>query len=246
LRIALLSDIHANVEALTACLKHAAEHGAEGHVFLGDLVGYGADPVGVLEIVAAHARAGAVVLQGNHDQAVAASSSYFNEAGRAAIERAPARLGEEHKRLLAGLPLLWREGSECHVHASAASPERWTYVDSPSAAKSCVEAAQATYTFCGHVHDQLLYFENPHGRMGEFRPSPGTPIPVPSHRRWLAVVGSVGQPRDRNPAAAYALFDRRLEQLTFYRVAYDARAAADSIRRSGLPESLAFRVELGV
>jgi len=246
LRIALFADVHANVEALTACLKHAAERGAQGHVFLGDLVGYGADPVGVLEIVTAHARAGAVVLKGNHDQAVATSSSYFNEAARAAIELARARLGAQHQRFLAELPLLWREGSECYVHASAAAPERWTYVDSPSAAKSCVEAAQSAYTFCGHVHDQRLYFESSHGRMGEFRPSSGTPIPVRSHRRWLAVVGSVGQPRDRNPAAAYALFDRRLEQLTFYRVGYDARAAADRIRRSGLPESLAWRVELGI
>ena len=86
----------------------------------------------------------------------------------------------------------------------------------------------------------------PQGRMCEFRPSPGSPVPMPGRRRWLAIVGSVGQPRDRNPAAAYALFDRRLEQLTFHRVAYDAGAAANSIRRSGLPESLAFRVELGI
>ena len=82
--------------------------------------------------------------------------------------------------------------------------------------------------------------------MREFSPVPGTPIPVRGHRRWLAIVGSVGQPRDRNPAAAYALFDRARGEITFFRVAYDAAAAAKKIRTCGLPASLAFRVELGI
>ena len=82
--------------------------------------------------------------------------------------------------------------------------------------------------------------------MKEFRPLAGTPIPVRGHRRWVAIVGSVGQPRDRNPAAAYALFDSGQRQLTFFRVAYDAAAAAAKIREAGLPGSLAARVELGI
>ena len=129
---------------------------------------------------------------------------------------------------------------------SAASPQRWDYIDSPSAAKRCADATDAAYTFCGHVHDQLLYFENANGRMSEFRPAPSTTIPVRRRRRWVAIVGSVGQPRDRNPAAAYTLFDHAREQITFYRVPYDATAAANRIRNCGLPESLASRVELGI
>ena len=148
--IALLSDVHANLEALTRCLEHARERGAERFNFLGDLVGYGAD------------------------------------------------------------------------------------------------AANTSYTFCGHVHDQVLYFQNSRGRMSEFRPFPGTAIPVRNHRRWVAIVGSVGQPRDRNPAAAYVLFDPARQELTFHRVGYDASSAADKIRKAGLPESLAQRVELGI
>jgi diadenosine tetraphosphatase ApaH/serine/threonine PP2A family protein phosphatase len=241
-----LSDIHANVEALRACLQHAGERGADRYVFLGDLVGYGADPEGVLDIVTSYSLAGAVVLKGNHDEAIAKSSNYFNESAQAALDLARQKLCAEHKRFLAALPLVRSDGNECYVHASAAKPERWNYIDSPSAAKQCADAARVTYTFCGHVHDQALYFENQQGRMCEFRPVAGTTIPVHSHRRWVVIVGSVGQPRDRNPAAAYALFDRRLEQLTFYRVAYDSLTAANSIRRSGLPESLAYRVELGI
>jgi len=91
-----------------------------------------------------------------------------------------------------------------------------------------------------------LFFETSRGPMREFRPSAGTPIPVPGHRRWVAIVGSVGQPRDRNPAAAYTLFDTARQEVTFCRVVYDAAAAANKIRRCGLPASLAFRVELGI
>lgn len=246
MRIALLSDIHANLEALNACLRHADERGAERFAFLGDFVGYGADPAGVMEIVVRYAAEGAVVLKGNHDQAVEKTTSYFNDAAMAALEWARKMLSGEQKRFLASLPLVVRDGAVCYVHASAAAPERWDYIDSPSAAKRCTEAASAAYTFCGHVHDQLLYFENTRGRMSEFRPVPGTAIPVRSHRRWVAIVGSVGQPRDRNPAAAYALFDPTLEQVTFYRVPYDAVASADRIRQCGLPQSLAYRVELGI
>jgi diadenosine tetraphosphatase ApaH/serine/threonine PP2A family protein phosphatase len=246
LRIALLSDIHANTEALTACLRHASERDVQRYAFLGDFVGYGADPCGVMDIVIRYAAEGAVVLKGNHDQAIEKSAGYFNEAALAAIEWARQTLAGEQKRFLESLPLLAREGDVCYAHASAASPERWDYIDSPSAAKRCAEAARTSYTFCGHVHDQVLYFENAGGGMSEFRPSSGTSIPLRRQRRWVAIVGSVGQPRDRNPAAAYTLFDLEREQITFYRVPYDAMAAAARIRQAGLPESLAYRVELGI
>ena len=244
--IALLSDIHANLEALEACLRHANERGAERYAFLGDFVGYGADAVGVVEIVERFAGEGAIVLRGNHDQALGKGGGYFNDAARASLAWARETLTAVQQRFLAELPLVHREGEFCYVHASAAKPERWDYVDSPAAAQRCADAAQTTYTFCGHVHDQALFFEDANGRMKAFRPVAGTPIPVRSHRRWVAIVGSVGQPRDRNPAAAYTLFDSGVREITFYRVAYDATAAAAKIRSAGLPGSLAVRVESGI
>jgi len=246
LLIALMSDIHANVEALEACLRHASDRGADRYAFLGDFVGYGADASTVVDIIASRAAQGAVVIRGNHDEAIAGEHSYFNEAAQAALDWARATLSAEQKRFLASLPLVVHEDEVCYVHASAASPERWDYVDSASAAGRCVEAAHAAYTFCGHLHDQVLYFERARGRMSAFRPAAGTPIPVRGGRRWLGIVGSVGQPRDRSPAAAYTLFDSRRKEVTFCRVVYDAKAAADKIRKCGLPESLAFRVELGI
>jgi diadenosine tetraphosphatase ApaH/serine/threonine PP2A family protein phosphatase len=244
--IALFADIHSNLEALNACLAHANQHGAGRYVVLGDLVGYGADPQAVIDVAARYAAAGAIVVKGNHDAAVEKRAGYMNDAATEAIEWTRRVLPEDRKTFLATLPLCIRDGTMCFVHASAASPERWNYVDSPAAAKKCAEAAQTPYSFCGHVHDQLLYFEGAGGRMSAFQPLQGSPVSMRNHRHWVALVGSVGQPRDRNPAAAYALFDTELQQITFHRVVYDNFTAAQKIRDADLPGSLAYRVEMGV
>ena len=126
-------------------------------------------------------------------------------------------------------------------------PSRWNYIDSTSEARHCIDATDASYTFCGHLHDQVLYFESGTGTHARIpADARQRPFRFASHRRWLAIVGTVGQPRDRNPAAAYTLFDRERQEITFHRVAYDAAAAADKIRKCGLPASLAYRVELGI
>lgn len=244
--IALLSDIHSNLEALDACLKHASENGAGRFMFLGDFVGYGADPQAAVETVRRFASQGAIVVKGNHDEAVEKRAGYMNDAAKNSIEWTRKALSAEHRVFLSSLPLVSREGAMCFVHASAAAPARWGYVDSPAAAQRSVEAAQATYTFSGHVHDQILYFEGAHGKWSAFEPTPGSPVPIRSHRRWLALVGSVGQPRDGRPAAAYTLFDPARELITFHRIAYDHLTAARKIRQAGLPELHAYRVEKGI
>lgn len=246
MRVALLSDIHANLEALDACLAHARARGAERLALLGDFVGYGADAVAVVDAVMRCAGDGAIAIKGNHDEAIDRPRGYFNEQALAALDWARTTLTGDQKRFLADLPLRVDEPPICFVHASADTPQRWDYVDSPGSALRCVQAADAPYTFCGHLHDQILYFETTKGKMSAFVPTPGTPIPVRNARRWLAIVGSVGQPRDRNPAAAYALFDTAGPEITFYRVAYDHHSAAEKIRRAGLPAALAHRVEAGI
>jgi hypothetical protein len=101
------------------------------------------------------------------------------------------------------------------------------------------DAAEASYTFCGHVHDQALFFEAPNGRMTKFHPVAGRPIPVRGHRRWVAIVGSVGQPRDRNPAAAYTLFDSQSAPNHVLPRHLRCRRGRAKIRGAGLPGSLA-------
>jgi len=173
-------------------------------------------------------------------------AGYMNDASTEVIEWTRGVLPADSRAFLAQLPLRIVDGTMCFVHASAASPERWEYVDSITAALKSIEAAQLPYTFSGHVHDQMLYFQSSVGKVGAFSPLQGSPISMHSNRRWHALVGSVGQPRDRNPSAAYALFDSDREQITFHRVPYDHLAAARKIRQAGLPASIAYRVEMGI
>jgi diadenosine tetraphosphatase ApaH/serine/threonine PP2A family protein phosphatase len=245
-KLALFADIHSNLEALTACLAHAKALGAQRYAFLGDLVGYGADPVAVLELIEQHAAEGAIVVLGNHDAAsIDRPTPGLNSLAQISAAWTRLQLGKRQRAFLDGLPLSVREDNLLFVHASAAEPERWTYVTGPMQAEASMQVANAGMTFCGHVHDQTLYYRGARGRLAVFRPVSGTPIPTGRHRQWLAIVGSTGQPRDHNTAACYALADLGRERLTFFRVPYDYGAAAQKIRAAGLPERLARRLERG-
>jgi diadenosine tetraphosphatase ApaH/serine/threonine PP2A family protein phosphatase len=231
---------------LRACLDHASALGAERYAFLGDLVGYGADPVAVLELIESHAKRGAIVVLGNHDAAAIGRPVHgMNSQAMAAIAWTRPRLAKSHVRFLDGLPMTVREDNRLFVHASAATPERWTYVTGRRQAAQCIEATDASMIFCGHVHEQRLYYTGGTGYPMAFRPVPGTPIPTGRQRQWLAIVGSAGQPRDRNTAACYALADLSRSRITFFRVPYDHGTAAQKIRAAGLPERLARRLERG-
>jgi diadenosine tetraphosphatase ApaH/serine/threonine PP2A family protein phosphatase len=246
LLLAIMSDIHANLEALNACLEHARMCGATRFAFLGDLVGYGADPCAVLDIVADHAARGAVVVKGNHDAAIEGQATYLNHSATAAIQWTRTQLTHGQEDFIRGLPLLAREEEACFVHASAARPEEWDYIDSPYAAERSAYAAARPYTFSGHVHEQRLFIAAARDRMVAFVPRPGTDVPLRPHRRCVALVGSVGQPRDGRPSAAYAIADFAGRVLRFHRVPYDHLEAARKVRAAGLPESLAYRLERGV
>ncbi len=248
MRLALFADVHSNLEAITACLAAARAAGAERFAFLGDLVGYGADPVAVLELVEALVGDGALAVRGNHDEAVA---SGVGDTMHAAAEQAVAwtrdRLGAGHLAFLAGLPLTARLDGMLLVHASAEAPREWIYVTDPYRAERCLAAAgdEARHVFVGHVHEPALYYTGAALRPVAFHPVSGIAIPVPAHRRWLAIVGSAGQPRDGDTAACWAMMDTTRGALTFHRVPYDHHAAAAKIRAAGLPERLAHRLERG-
>ena len=246
MKLALFADIHSNLEAITACLAHARALGADCHAFLGDLVGYGADPVAVLDLIERHAANGAVVVLGNHDAAaIGRPADPMNANAEAAIAWTRDQLGPRQRAFLETLPLTINDDNMLFVHASAAAPGQWTYVTDPAEAEQSIGAGNANYIFCGHVHEQKLYYVGTGGRPMPFRPVPGIPIPTGRHRQWLAIVGSAGQPRDGNNAACYAFFDRERERLTFFRVPYGHGSAAQKIRSAGLPERLALRLEHG-
>ena len=200
----------------------------------------------MLELIESHAARGAVVVLGNHDAATLGRDiAGMNAQAMSAIVWTRKRLARRHVDFLQALPLSVREDDRLFVHASAAAPERWTYVTGRRQAAQSLEATDASIIFCGHVHEQKLYYTVATGFPMPFRPIPGTPIPTARHRQWLAIVGSAGQPRDRNPAACYALADLARSRITFFRVPYDHGSAAQKIRAAGLPERLARRVERG-
>lgn len=244
--VALLSDVHANFEALSACLEHARARAAERFIFLGDHVGYGPDPERVLEVLTNLVGGNGIAVLGNHDLAVTQrSSASMQEEARAAIDWTRKRLPAAQIDFLAGLPLTAEEGGRLYVHANAWAPDRWEYITGVFDARRSMRATPNRWTFCGHVHTPALYHMTDDGRTSAFVPQPGVRIPLPVTRRWLAVVGSVGQPRDGNPAASYALFDDQSALLTFFRVPYDYASVARRIRESGLPTGLAMRLETG-
>ena len=249
MKLALLSDIHANVQALQACLIHAEQQGADRFALLGDLVGYGGDPAPVMDRVMQLVRAGAVVLKGNHDAMALQPPQQSDALGAATATWTHGQMTPAHRQFLAALPLTARLQSCFLVHASANAPEEWRYVDDERSAGASLEAASTDpavrYVFGGHVHHQTLYYKGSRGGLMGFSPTAGVPIPVPAHRQWIATVGSVGQPRDGLPSAMYAMFDLTQTRLTFHRVPYDHMAAAAAVRRAGLPEYFAKRLEEG-
>ncbi|MFN0193383.1 MAG: metallophosphoesterase family protein [Aestuariivirga sp.] len=243
--IAFFADVHANHLALQACLARAASLGAEKLVFLGDLVGYGAEPVAVIETVRALAIKGAVVIKGNHDAAINDPSTSMNAVARASIDWTRAQLAPHHTAYLASLPLTCVEDDRLYVHADASAPARWIYVTGVKQASNSLMAAATPLSLCGHVHVPALYRAGADGRIVAHHPAEGIPVPLASRHRWLAVIGSVGQPRDGNPAAAFAIYDTLSCELRFERASYDVEEAARLIRCAGLPEQLAARLLKG-
>jgi diadenosine tetraphosphatase ApaH/serine/threonine PP2A family protein phosphatase len=246
MKLALVTDLHANREAVSAVMAHALAQGAQRFAFLGDYVGYGADPGWVVDLVRDHVAQGSIAVLGNHDEAVVNGLRPGMVAdARRVVEWTRTQLSSEQLEFLAARPMSVIEGDILCVHANAYAPADWGYIEGRAEATRSMQATDRRHTFCGHVHDAKLFHLSAAGKAGDFVPTPGMPIPLSPQRRWLAIPGSAGQPRDGNPAACYAIFETDFATLTFHRVAYDHEAAAAKVRAAGLPESLARRLVHG-
>jgi diadenosine tetraphosphatase ApaH/serine/threonine PP2A family protein phosphatase len=244
--IAFFADIHANRQAFSACLDAAREQGAERIVLLGDYVGYGADPEWSVETVMQLVADGATVIVGNHDAAIANPGEGMNMLAKMAIEWTRRELGIPARDFLARLPLTQRDGDRLYVHADASAPGEWNYVTSTAEASRSLTSANVHLTLCGHVHRPAVYSMSSTAKMTAFTPVTGVPIPLLPGRRWLAVLGAVGQPRDGNPAASWAMLETAKNEITYCRTPYDVMAAAAAIRSKGLPSFLADRLLTGI
>ncbi len=243
MKLALLSDLHANRQAIEAVWAHAQEQGFDKAVLLGDYIDYGADPGWTVEFVRQRQRDGAVVVRGNHDDALKPETT-SQMAGHVlpSLAWTLTQLNDEQRAWITALPLTAEIGPCLVAHANVHDPEQWEYVQGRMEATRSLFASSHPFVFCGHMHQPCLYHLSSTGKSGEFMPIADVPISLSPARRWLAIPGSVGQPRDGNPAACYAIFDTGSSTLTFHRVPYDHEAAAQRIRDAGLPCALAERL----
>jgi len=245
MRIAVLADIHANREALDAVREAVAAEAPDAIVIAGDIVGYGPDPTYAVEVAAEYAASGAHVVLGNHDQAAVEERRGMTENARVAIRWTRDQLSEAHRSFLAGLPMTVADEDRLYVHASADDPGRWRYVHDAQAAALSFDATPARLIVCGHTHVPAIFYARPGGPPVAFRPLDNQPAPLMPTRRHLVVAGSVGQPRDGNPAACFALLDLGRWSVTMRRVPYDAETTARKVLSAGLPLRLATRLMSG-
>jgi len=232
MRIALISDIHSNVQALQAVLEKIDEANVQDIYCLGDIVGYGADPADCINIV--KSRCVATVL-GNHDLAVAteAGLDFLPTAGRAAAVHNRSKLNDDELGFLTNLPLLQIEDEFTLAHASPEHPDRWLRINSFQTGSAQFDHFSTDVCFVGHTHSPAVMSDS----IGISQVRRG--------HRFLINVGSVGQPRDGDSRAAFGLFDTESFDYDLVRVEYDIEAARTRILEEELPQPLADRLLVG-
>jgi len=239
MRIAVISDVHANVLALDAVLAHVGSVDAVWH--LGDIVGYGPDPDAVVDRLAT---VGAIGVQGNHDAAAIGGDEidWFNADARAAMEWTRRVIAPATVAWLEALPARREEADFTLAHGSPLDPT-WEYVTSTTAARDNLLAIASRHGLNGHTHVPIA-FSLDGGRMGHIDASqdPGAPLDGP---RLLLNPGSVGQPRDGDPRASCLVLDLDVRQARWERVAYDIDAVRARMRSAGLPTRLSERLRHG-
>jgi diadenosine tetraphosphatase ApaH/serine/threonine PP2A family protein phosphatase len=242
MRLAVLSDIHSNLVALDAVLDDLARAPAVEEVWAcGDIVGYGPQPN---EVIARLRERNARAVMGNHDGAAVGmvEVAWFNDAAAIAIQWTAEVLTAESREYLAALPQRRVEGSLTAVHGSPRDPI-WEYVSSAAVAAASMGAFETRICLFGHTHFPMVYAQDDDG-MHESIGAPGPAAPLPGGRLMLNP-GSVGQPRDGDPASAYLLIDLDAQTLEFRRVPYDIERTQALMRDVRLPTWLAERLSHG-
>ena len=238
----IFSDIHGNFEAFQAVLASAKAKGYDRALSLGDHVGYGANPNECIDALLALPCQAAI--QGNHDAAAVEPKerACFNTDAYAAILHTAGLLTESSRRFLENLPLVYDDHPDfTGVHASPRDPDSWGYIIDALEAAEVFHFMLKPVAFIGHSHVPCLFLEG-----GEIRPlHHGDTIRLQAGQRYIVNVGSVGQPRDRDPRTAYVLYDDENKTVQFNRLIYDWNKAAVKIRTAGLPLALADRITIG-
>jgi len=240
-RVGIFSDIHGNYQALQSVVQCLDSLSVDLMVCCGDVVGYGANPNECCELLRERQ---IPTIAGNHDYAALAKIdiTYFNEVAKRAITWTRKTLTPENEQYLRSLPLTVELSEMLFVHASPRNPEAWNYIITMGDARQSFKHYGQRVCFIGHSHTPFIV-ENEGGNLS----CPEKPeIAMREGCRYLVNVGSVGQPRDRNPDACFCLYDREARRLEIRRTKYDMTRAQDNIREQGLPIELAERLAYGL
>ena len=242
MRTAILSDVHANLEALRAVLDALAREPVQSIVCLGDCVGYGGDPGDCFDLLL---EACDVIVAGNHDRAATGQLDprRFNDLAKAGAEYSRQALGHARLEALAALPVTAEHDGLLLTHASPCEPDTFPYVRDLRSAYDAFRGAEFDVCVIGHTHVPVTFF---HDAVAETVHASVEPFVTWADQRILCNVGSVGQPRDRDPRAAYVIYDADRQVLERHRVEYDCERAAAAIDRAGLPKALGRRLLVGV
>jgi len=241
MRYGILSDVHSNLEALCATTGAMAKDRIDRYLFVGDLVGYGADPracIAAMRLLKPHS-----LIAGNHDWGVLGllDMEYFNEYAASAVEWTRDTLSGADAGYLRSFMLVCEQENFTLVHGSLNQPAKFNYILGPEDARLCMRCARTPLCFVGHSH-----------RAGIFCLDGGTvmcpdaaAVKIDYTKKYVINVGSVGQPRDGDPRASYAVYDETEGIVEIKRVIYDIEAAQAKITRAGLPAWLAARLVEG-
>ncbi len=239
---AILSDVHGNLEALRATIQDLRVQGAGQVAFLGDVVGYGANPNECLALLRELTE---WVVAGNHDCGAVGLTDIdtFTSAARTAVLWSQRQLCTENIAYLRRLPLWHQKEGITFVHASPNEPAEWNYMITFPEAEEGFHALAGDLAFVGHTHQPLALAKEAKGEVQVINPEE---VILKEGIRYIINVGSVGQPRDSNPQAAYGLYDDVAKKYLLKRVTYDIQAAQKKIIKAGLPPFLAQRLAKGI
>ena len=241
MKIAIVSDIHSNLEALQAVDSTMADLGVDVVYFVGDAVGYGPDPALCSAWVQERSQ---LSVMGNHDYAALGlmETESFNPNAKKAIKWNSDQMGRQAKDFLAALPMTAEKDGVTLVHANPREPEGWNYIFSLWDAEINFEHFKGNFCFVGHSHQPVAVGMDPAGQVSV---QPGDKFRVVDGARYLVNIGSVGQPRDGNPDACFGILDTDENLFSFIRVPYDFSITQKKMLEAGLPEPLADRLAEG-
>lgn len=241
MEFAVISDIHANLEALTAVLEDIRKRKIETIYCLGDVVGYGCDPSACLDLVLKHCD---IRLMGNHEYYALGliSNEYLSPLAQQSSIWTKEHLSEGDIEMISNFEMEAHVADIDFVHASPYEPDSWRYILATQEARRAFDCMQGQICFYGHSHLPMVFSLSPEG---DIRHQVGHDIQPSDEKKYLINVGSVGQPRDNDPNACYVSFDTENRGVTYNRVAYDISATQKKMRAAGVPGMLVDRLTVG-